>query len=301
MAARLTVLMVLADSGPGVIECVERVLAVPWVDELLVLDNASSDGMPAALLQHYAGDARLRVRAMGTNLGFGAAMNRGATMTAGDTLLLLNPDCLPTATDLGHLYQSLADDSRIGLVGALIGDSAGRLDPASRRRDPTLWRVLCSMLGLYRLERRWPVFSGVNVLGRAAPGQSDVDAVSGALMLVSRAAFVAVRGFDEGYFLHFEDLDLCRRLRQAGWRIVLDGEVWVVHGKGGSSQHRPVFVTWHKYRGLLRYLQQHDPVARRWPQRGLLLTLVWGHFLLHLPILFLRGRLARDGSLAHEV
>ena len=294
MAARLTVLMVLADSGPGAIECVERVLAVPLVDELLVLDNASSDGVPEALLQHHGGDARLRVRTMGTNLGFGAAMNRGAAMTSGETLLLLNPDCLLTAADLAHLCQTLAGDPRIGLVGALIGDSAGRPDPASRRRDPTLWRVLCSMLGLYRFEHRWPVFSGVNVLGSAGPGRSDVESISGALMLVSRAAFAAVRGFDEDYFLHFEDLDLCRRLRQAGWRIVLDGEVRVVHGKGGSSRHRPVFVTWHKYRGLLRYLQRHDPVARRWPQRWLLLILVWGHFLWRLPILFLRGLFARD-------
>lgn len=294
MTARLTVLMVLADSGPGVIGCVERILAVPWVDELLVLDNASSDGVPEALLQHHAGDARLRVRAMGTNLGFGAAMNRGAAMTAAETLLLLNPDCLPTAADLGYLCQTLAGDPRIGLVGALICDSAGRPDPASRRRDPTLRRVLCSMLGLYRLERRWPVFSGVNVLGSAVPERVDVESVSGALMLVSRAAFTAVRGFDEGYFLHFEDLDLCRRLRQAGWRVVLDGEVRVVHGKGSSSRHRPVFVTWHKYRGLLRYLQQHDPASRRWPQHGLLPILVWSHFLLRLPILFLRGWRARD-------
>ncbi|HET7843813.1 MAG TPA: glycosyltransferase family 2 protein, partial [Xanthomonadales bacterium] len=100
---------------------------------------------------------------------------------------------------------------------------------------------------------------GVDVAPEAAmPPVARVDAVSGALMLVPRAAFAALGGFDDGYRLHCEDLDLCRRARDAGLSVLVANEVPVVHAKGGSSGGRPLFVRWYKHRGMWRYYRKFD-------------------------------------------
>ncbi len=291
--ARVSVLMVLADSGASALQAARRALDSPACSELIVLDNASGDGIPERLRQAHAGDARVRIEAMGGNRGFGVAMNRGAALAGGDWLLLLNPDCLLEADTLARLLQNAADGA---LIGAVVCAADGRPDPASWRRAPTLRRVLCTMSGLARWERRWPALAGVNRRDALPTAAQDVEALSGALLLLPRALFARVGGFDSGYFLHFEDLDLCTRVRRAGVPVRLAGAVRVLHAKGGSSGARALFVARHKHRGLLRYLALHDGAARRWPWRGLLPVLVWLHFALQAPRLLLRDAQARRAA-----
>ena len=103
----------------------------------------------------------------------------------------------------------------------------------------------------------------------------EVEAISGACMLVRRAALDDVGGLDEGYFLHCEDLDWCHRFRQAGWRVLFVPGVRVVHDKGVSSRARPVFVQWHLHRGMVRYYRKFlrdeypSPLHRPGGGRGL--------------------------------
>ncbi len=112
--------------------------------------------------------------------------------------------------------------------------------------------------------------------------------MSGALMLLPRHLFQRLNGFDTGYFLHCEDLDLCRRVRDAGWRVMLAGAVRVVHAKGTSSRHRPIFVSRYKHRGMWRWFRKFDPAAR-WPLIAQVVWLgIWAHFLLQIPGLLLR-------------
>jgi GT2 family glycosyltransferase len=170
------------------------------------------------------------------------------------------------------------------LLGVEIVDATGVPEPASRRRDPLLRRALMTMSGLARFERRWPALAGVNLPGAAdRPPTEDVDAVSGALMYLPRAAFERVGGFDEGYFLHAEDLDLCRRVRDAGLRVACVNTIRVEHGKGGSSRHRPLFVSWHKHRGMWRWFTTYDPAARNPLLRGLAWIGLWLHFAARAP------------------
>jgi GT2 family glycosyltransferase len=107
-------------------------------------------------------------------------------------------------------------------------------------------------------------------------------------MLVPRPVFERLGGFDEAYFLHCEDLDLCRRARDAGYKVLLAGDVRVHHGKGGSSRHRPVFVSWHKHRGMWHWFRKFDPAARSRFTRALVWCSVWLHFALTAPALWLR-------------
>lgn len=282
----LSVLIVAADSGPPLADCVRRALANDAVSELLVLDNASTDGMPETIEREHAGDPRVQVVRNGRNLGFGAAMNRGAALARGEALLLLNPDCLLGPTDAEAVLQTLHTQPRAGLVGVVVCDAEGRPDPASRRRDPLLRRSLHTIRG--RLTGHVDD-AGLEVQGPMPLGVESEEAVSGALMLVPREVFDALGGFDEGYFLHCEDLDLCRRVRDAGYRVLLDGRVHVLHAKGGSSSHRRVFVSRHKHRGMWRWFRKFDPAAHN----PLAAAVVWCGIWLHFAVGVLRIRRRR--------
>lgn len=282
-----SVVIVAADSGDVLAQCVERVLASSTAIEIVIVDNDSHDGSVVRAAAKLAHEARAHFVYNGANLGFGTGCNRGAAIARGDVLTFLNPDCMVDVDTIARLRTVLEADPRIGLIGATQVDTNGRADRASRRRDPLLRRTFMSLSGLARLASRWPMFAGIE-LPQSSTGVDQVDAVSGALMLLSSDAFARVGGFDEGYFLHCEDLDLCRRVRDAGYSVVCANEVRVVHAKGGSSRHRPLFVAWHKHRGMWRWFTKFDPAARNPLLRGLVFTGIWTAFGLKVPLLLLR-------------
>jgi GT2 family glycosyltransferase len=277
-----SVIVVAADSGALLADCVGSVLASAVPLELIVSDNASRDGSIETVAARWPADPRLHIVHNGKNLGFGAGCNRAAQQAHGDMLLFLNPDCRLDTDAIARLRALM--DANTGLMGASIVDASGAAEPASRRRDPLLRRALSTFSGLARLESRWPVLAGVDVPARTdlAPPE-DVEAVSGALMLVPRAVFDQVGGFDEGYFLHCEDLDLCRRVRDAGLRVVCADAVRVTHVKGTSSRARPWFVARHKHRGMWRWFVKFDPAARNPLTRTLVWCGLWAHYALLAP------------------
>ncbi len=271
----VAVIIVSADSGPLLETCIANVLASPLPQCVQLFDNASRDGVAQRIEQKHKDDARLHVACSSRNLGFGAAVNRAAKGLTSDWLLILNPDVLLPPADLERLMSIAASNDDAGLIGAVMVDQDGTVDPASRRRDPLLRRSL-AQLG----------FGSGETVDDASPipaSMIEVEAVSGALMLVRRSLLRRIGGFDEQYFLHFEDLDLCRRVRDAGSRVLLAGELRVVHVQGSSSHHRPVFVAWHKHRGMWRWFRQHDPAARSWLASALVWPGIWLHFLVQLP------------------
>jgi len=274
-AASVSVIIVSADSGPGLQDCVRRALALAQVHELLLIDNASADGVPEAIARAHEHEPKLSVIFNHANLGFGPAVNRAARRASGEHLLVLNPDCLLEPDTLVRLLAVLAEHPRAGLVGAVVCDAQGVPDPASYRRDPLLHRALNTLL------KRGG--EGVEIGGPMPTAAVEAEAVSGALILMPRRLFDFLGGFDERYFLHCEDLDLCRRVRDAGYRVVLAGDVRVLHGKGGSSRHRPVFVSWYKHRGMWRWFRTFDPAARKPPLAALVWLGIWAHFALKVP------------------
>lgn len=281
----LSVIVVSADSGPSLRDCVNSVLACTIPLELLLIDNASSDGVPQAIARARENDHRLKVIYNHANLGFGPAVNRAVAQSHGQALLILNPDCLVEQQALQRLLDVLAAESKAGLVGAVVCDGKGVPDPASYRRDPVLARAFAT---LFKRNDE-----GVNIAGPMPDHLVEADAVSGAVMLMPRRVFEWMNGFDENYFLHCEDLDLCRRVRDAGWRVLLAGDVRVLHGKGGSSRHRPVFVSYHKHRGMWRWFRKFDPAAQKLHIAVVVWLGLWGHFLLQVPGQLLRRMSSR--------
>ncbi|HRQ64842.1 MAG TPA: glycosyltransferase family 2 protein [Xanthomonadaceae bacterium] len=277
-------MVVACNSGPILAECVRRVLASSAEVDVVVVDNASSDGCLEDLPESV-----ILVR-HDTNLGFAAGCNRGAREACGDVLLFLNPDCLVEENSIAMLRARLDRHPQVGLLGACVLDSDGREQRGLRRHDPTPWRSLMAISGLARWASRHPWMQGIEASRTHMPEFLEYyDAVSGALMMLPRAVFDAVDGFDEGYFLHCEDLDLCRRVRAAGWRVAVAAHVPVVHVGGTSSRSRPLFVAWHKHRGMVRYYRKFE--ARRLPfgTRWAVPAAVWIKFTLALPFVLLSG------------
>ncbi len=283
-----TILIIAADSGPSLRECVASALASSVPVEILLVDNASRDGVPQAVDRACASDERVRVIYNHANLGFGPAVNLGARQAHGNALLVLNPDCMLEPDTLARMLDMVHAHPEAGVVGAVVCDEDGLPDPASRRRDPLLRRSLNAMTGRAKREADGAQYEGVDVAGPIPDSVVDVENVSGAIMLLPRSVFDRLNGFDEGYFLHCEDLDLCRRARDAGYKVLLAGNVRVRHAGGGSSAHRPVFVSYHKHRGMWRWFRKFDPAARK-PLTGALVACgIAAHFLATAPLLALR-------------
>src|SRR5690606_11255833 len=159
------------------------------------------------------------------------------------------------------------------LLGADLVGEDGTRDGAARRRDPDFATML-----------RHPSALRLDIAFDPSRVLQPVEAVSGALMLLPRALFDRIGGFDEGYRLHAEDLDLCRRARESGARVVVANDVRVLHLRGVSSRARPGFVEWHKHRGLWRYFRKFEA-----PRRGpLTRAAVFLAIFLRLPVAVLR-------------
>lgn len=273
-----SVIIVTADSGAIAADCVRRVLASSAPVEIVLVDNASDAAGFNAVMGSLSSETRLRLVRNEHNIGFGPACNRGAALARGDALLFLNPDCLiepETLAGLGELRRRHAD---AGLIGVRVEDANGTPEKAMRRRDPTVRRALMTLSGLDRHADRHPLFEGITMPSPASQEVEPVDAVSGACLYLGRDAFDAVGGFDEDYFLHCEDLDLCRRIRDSGRRVLFAGTLRVRHEQGSSSRRRPVFVSRHKHRGMWRYFSRFDPAARVLPLRGLVWLGIWMHY-----------------------
>lgn len=240
------------DSGDCLRACVGALLQQPELVEICVVDNASSDGAPARLPD----DARVRLLHNASNLGFSIACNQGAAATSAAYLLFINPDCELPEGALARMREALDAHPAVGVLGAQLLNEDGSPQAAARRETPTPRRALRAMLGM-----RAAVESPLADARVAQVGVERVDAISGALMLMRREVFDRLRGFDEGYRLHCEDLDLCRRVPELGLDVALLADLAVLHRKGTSSRRRPYWVEWQKHRGMLRYFRKFDAEA----------------------------------------
>ena len=243
------------NAGPLLAESVRAALASTEPVEVVVVDNGSTDGSLAQLRSATGGDPRVRILEMGANLGFARASNAGLRELEGDHLLLLNPDCIVTPGALPAARAALDASPGAGMAGGLLLNEDGTEQEGCRRSVPRPGRAFLRAFGISRLLRRVGRGGGDFVLsGQPLPTHPvEVDAVSGAFMMVKRGALERVGPLDEGYFLHCEDLDWCMRFRQAGLAVLFVPSAVAVHHKGTSSRARPVRVLWHMHRGMLRY------------------------------------------------
>ncbi|KRD77701.1 glycosyltransferase family 2 protein [Lysobacter sp. Root983] len=269
----MAAIVVSYQSAATIDDCLSRLRAAQGVSAIRVVDNHSSDGTLEIVQRHAAGDARVRFIDNPDNPGFGVGCNQGvADLGAAPTgwLAFVNPDCLLEADALARL-RALAAPLGEALLGADLVDDDGVRDGAARRNDPDFAGMLAGAL------RRAPS-AALNLAPDDSQALQRVQAVSGALMLMPRALFERIGGFDPGYRLHAEDLDLCRRAREAGATVAVANGVRVLHVRGVSSRSRPLFVEWHKHRGLWRYFRKFEYERRGFATRVGVFAAIWLRF-----------------------
>jgi GT2 family glycosyltransferase len=267
------------NGGPLLVRGVESILSSSRVREMFVVDNGSSDGSLADIRPLADRDRRIFLIENHRNLGFAVASNLGLRRAGGEYCLLVNPDCMvePDAVEL--LVNVMAADPSIGMAGCMIRNPDGGEQRGARRRIPTPWRSLVDILHLNALFPGDPRFSGIDMRGEPlGDGPTEVEALSGAFMLVRRSALNNVGALDEGYFLHCEDLDWSMRFRQKGWKVVFVPGASVVHNQGTCSRARPIRVEWHKHRGMMRFYRKFFRAQYPMVLMGLVALGVWTHF-----------------------
>jgi GT2 family glycosyltransferase len=199
--------------------------------EICVVNNSPGDGVDAWLAATFPA---VRLITPAANLGFGRANNAGYRATTGECVLFLNPDTISNAPALAHCVGRALAEPDLGLISPRLEQADGTMDLACRRSIPTLWDGFCRASGLAARFPRTALFAGYNLTHLPADGTYDVGAINGAFMLGRREVFEKTGQFDEAFFMYGDDLDLCIRVTQAGYRIVYDGRVATTHLKGLS-------------------------------------------------------------------
>lgn len=264
--------VIVVNHNAGGLLCESVAEALAQADHVVVVDNASHDNSMSLLAQTFMGESRLTTCFLPSNVGFAAGCNAGMKLAPSGHLLFLNPDSILGSYALAHMRQALESSDSVGMVGGLLVNPDGSEQGGGRRAVPTPWRSFVRAFGLSAWSHRWPrLFFDFHLHKQQLPtAPVEVEAISGALMLVKRAAIDDVGIWDEGYFLHCEDLDWCMRFRQRNWKILFVPDAPVVHHLGHSSKDRPFFVEWHKHRGMVRFYRKF--FSHQYP--GALMSLV---------------------------
>ncbi|WP_419604591.1 glycosyltransferase family 2 protein [Thiolapillus sp.] len=268
---RCTVVVVNFNGGELLLRSLAAVLESTLPVEVILIDNASSDGSAKQAKSRFP---QITLLENEHNRGFAVAANQGLRSARARTLLLLNPDCILQSDTLEKMLEVLRCYREVGMAGCRILNPDGTEQRGCRRNLPTLGS------GLRKAAGRQKSRKAVDLHLQPLPDQPQfVEAISGAFMLVTRQALHDVGFLDEDYFMHCEDLDWCRRFLDAGLKILFVPHVEVVHYRGTCSKATPVRVSWYLHRGMVRYYRKY--LAR---ENGLVITLlvipaIYGRFL----------------------
>jgi N-acetylglucosaminyl-diphospho-decaprenol L-rhamnosyltransferase len=220
--------------------------------EVVVVDNASTDGSSDMVQAEFPG---VHIVANSENRGFPAANNQGLAVAQGRYVLLLNPDTEVIEDGLATLAAFAEAHPDVGMVGPQLLYPDGSVQ-SSRRRFPTLATAVFESTWLepYALRR---LLKRYYVLDRPDDAVQDVDWVTGAAMMARREAVEQVGPLDEGFFMYSEELDWCRRFREAGWRVVYLPTARVIHHEGKSSEQVVTARHIHFQTSKVRYFRKH--------------------------------------------
>lgn len=261
MTPSLSVVIVTYNSARTIGECLRSVRRrAPAGSQVIVVDNGSADHTAALVTTRFPEVTLIR----STNRGFGAGVNQGMAQATGAYVLLLNPDAALLPRSVDHLIHHLDTHHECGVVGGRFIGHDHRPQP-SWGRFPTASTEFFHAFGLHRIVPggRYRQYRWFNRFGFERTGYAEW--VSGGFCLLRRAAFVDVGGFDEGFFMYLEDVDLCRRLWQAGWTVWTLGSATARHeGQGSFGGDRP--AVWRFEEQSLRYYfhkWHNDTVASR--------------------------------------
>lgn len=235
--------------------------------EILVVDNASSDGSMEMVAERFPAVRRLE---NAENVGFGRANNQAIQVARGRYILVLNPDTIVQEDTLEQLCQLMDNRPDVGAAGCMILNPDGSFALESRRSFPGAFTAVFRMLGLSRLFPKSKVFGRYNLTYLPIWEEAEIDALSGSCMFVRASALTSVGPvprpalreegaglFDEDFFMYGEDLDWCFRIQQAGWRIMYTPSTQIIHYKGESTKRGEMRYVRLFYGAMLIFADKH--------------------------------------------
>ena len=240
------------NAGAQLRTCIDSIAqhGAGLVRKTIVVDNGSVDGSDASV----EGSLNVTLIRAGVNLGFGKACNLGAQQAKSDYLLFLNPDAAMYADTLPNAlaYMQNPAHAEVGICGVQLLDEAGHVS-RSCSRFPVVSGFAAHAAGLARFLPRL----GHSMSKWDHAQTSEVDQVIGAFFLVRRVMFESLHGFDERFFVYFEEVDFSYRARQAGWRSMYLADVQAFHAGGGTSNQVKARRLFYSLRSRLLYAFKH--------------------------------------------
>jgi GT2 family glycosyltransferase len=231
--------------------------------EVIVVDNASTDGTPALLRRHFPW---VGVVENGRNVGFTRATNQALRLSLGRYLLWLNPDTLLRPDSLRRLWDFLESHPEAGIVGPKVLNEDGSFQPQCRRGLPTPVASLFYMLRLHRIWPRTPRFGAYLLSHLPVDEQAQVAAVSGCCLMARREVWEAIGPLDEDIFGFGEDIEWCVRAHKAGWQVWYVPQSVIVHLKGrGGAQSRPFHKVLGIHQAMWVFYRKHLKTEYPWP------------------------------------
>ncbi|MCU7525886.1 MAG: glycosyltransferase [Ignavibacteria bacterium] len=222
--------------------------------EVIVIDNASDDGSVEILREKFPW---VKLIASEKNLGFGRANNLGLEISQGKYILLINPDTIVQEDTFQKLISFFEKTPDAGLAGCKVLNSDGTLQLACRRGFPGPWTSFTKVTGLSKLFPKSRLFARYNMTYLSENETYEVDAISGAFMMLKREVYEKVGGFDCQFFMYGEDLDLCYRIQKAGYKVYYVHDTQIIHYKGESTKRSSLDETRVFYEAMHLFVKKH--------------------------------------------
>lgn len=247
--------------------------------EVIVIDNDSQDGTVEMVREKYLSDPAKAVKTTlveNPNVGFGIANNQGMKLAKGKYMLLLNPDTKVDPDNLQVMMDFMKTRPDIGIASCKLVRPDGEIDPASRRSEPDPKASFYRLSGLQYL---FPKTFGIyNALDKDPTVSHELDSCSGAYMFMTRECFEKTQGFDEDYFMYGEDLDLCRKTREAGLKVWWHPMTSCVHYKGQSSAKAPQRSLYAFHDAMWIYYNKWYRKQHSFLMTGFIYIGIWGRY-----------------------
>ena len=259
---RLAILIVTYNSAGHILGCLESIFnqGSRFLTDVIVVDNNSSDNTVTLIRETYP---EVFILTPGRNLGFATGVNLAASQSNAEFLLLLNPDAVLLEGALDAVVQFARSNSGYGLFGGRAFTRDGSLEPSSCWGLPTLWSSAMFATGLNTLAKRSRLFDPESLGKWERDTVREVAMISGCFLLVSRAVWSRLGGFDERYFMYGEDADLAARAAKLGYRSIVCPQARFIHDIGGSSS-TPFDKSLLLYRGKAQFALTHWSGLQRW-------------------------------------
>lgn len=255
-ATTISIIIVSYNTKSYLRRCLDSIFRYPLIDgnfETIVIDNASFDRSGEMVRKSYPQVALIQ---NAKNHGFAYACNQGMRKASGEFFLLLNPDTQLLPDSLNKMVEFLNENPDIGAAGGLMMDENGKPQP-SCLVFPTYWNLVFSRSSIFN--KLSFIKKHSRRLRELPEDITDVDALSGGFLFLRREALNQVGLLDERYFIYLEDIDIAKRLKDVGWRVVFYPESKIIHTWGASSTKTKKKAFWWHHLSMYKYFHKHRP------------------------------------------